>query len=175
MKQDSGKPLFMSGSLWRKIWCAALIALLVGCQPQTRQDRAGVGPEVTPSADEPGNAQSNADVPGGKNSAADGSSASAAWESSLKTLCEQGKPSACSQLAYEAQRAKKFDEALALFTRACLMNEVLANCAQPTAQSQGGARSCFEVVALQIQKGKNEDAARYKTCACERRFKPACL
>lgn len=149
--------------------------LIAGCQPQTKRDRAGVGPEVVATSGD-GN---GATEPGGvdPNSGAAGNSRpieSAEWESSLKSLCEQGKPSACSQLAYDAERAKSSDEAIGYFTRACLMDVALTSCATPAAVAKGLARSCSELSRLYVQKGRAEDAGLYKRCACERGFKPAC-
>lgn len=150
--------------------------LIFACQPQTKQDRAGVGPDVvsTPFDGAP------KDAPQDSSASQDGSStlnniAVGEWEKALKTLCEQGRPSACSQLAYELQRSQKNDEAMAYFTRACLMDGTPAACSQPQIAQQGLARSCAELSPLYLQKKRPEDATVFKKCACDRGFKPACL
>lgn len=148
--------------------------MFAGCQPQTKRDRAGVGPQVVATS---GDGSGAAEAGGGLAPGAAGSLQpieAENWESSLKSFCEQGKPSACSQLAYDALRAKSNDEAIGYFTRACLMDVALSGCATPAAVAKGLARSCSELSFFYVQKGRAEDAAVYKKCACERGFKAAC-
>jgi hypothetical protein len=54
------------------------------------------------------------------------------------------------------------------------MDVALSGCAAPAAVVKGLARSCSELSLLYVQKGRAEDGAVYKKCACERGFKPAC-
>lgn len=154
----------------------ALLVLLSACQPQTRRDRAGVGPEVaiTPADAGASSGTGNAASDTGNSGAPQQPLVGSEWESSLKMLCEQGKPSACSQLAYEAQRSKRSDEAIGYFTRACLMDGTLGQCAAPQIAAKGLSRSCLELVTLYAQKGRNDEAQQYKRCACDRGFKLAC-
>ena len=158
----------------KKVLLICVFFLIAGCPPQTKRDRAGVGPEVVATSGD-----GNGATESGGDSAPDASGSSGPidsekWESSLKSLCEQGKPSACSQLAYDAERAQRSDEAIGYFTRACLMDVALTSCATPAAVAKGLARSCSELSRLYVQKGRAEDAGLYKRCACERGFKQAC-
>jgi hypothetical protein len=166
--------MFAIFSQGKKVLLICVFFLIAGCQPQTKRDRAGVGPEVVATSGD-----GNGATESGGDSAPDASGSSGPiesekWESSLKSLCEQGKPSACSQLAYDAERAQRSDEAIGYFTRACLMDVALTSCATPAAVAKGLARSCSELSRLYVQKGRAEDAGLYKRCACERGFKPAC-
>lgn len=153
-----------------------LVSFVFSCQPQTKQDRAGVGPDLVNSPTS--GAQPTATSEPGASE--DGSSTlknvpASEWEQSLKSLCEQGKPSACSQLAYEAQRAQKNDEAIGYFTRACVMDGSLGSCATAQTALKGLARSCFELAILYQQKSRSEESGAYRKCACDRGFKPACI
>lgn len=145
---------------------------VIACQPQTRQDRAAVGPDVTPVASDPGMSPPTAD------SQPDGGAqkelVSLQWETTQKSLCESGKPASCSALAYEALRAQRSDVALEYFTRACLLDVPPQQCAQNPQTVRGLARACHELSFLYRQQGKSEDANKFKGCACERGYRPAC-
>lgn len=152
----------------------AVSFFLFACQPMTRQDRASVGPDVTPAPSDQPSASTSPQV----EATATNSGTSAAgsdWESNQKALCEAGKLASCSALAYEAKRANQVSVALQYFTRACLTDESQTQCSPTLAQGKGVARSCFELVGLYQAQGKRDDAQKFKTCACERGYKPACL
>ncbi len=150
--------------------------LLSACQPQTKRDRAGVGPEVVVTPADAGAASGSGNTAPDTGSGSTGQQplAGGEWENSLKTLCDQGKPSACSQLAYDAQRGKRTDEAIGYFVRACLMDATLSQCATPQAAAKGLSRPCLELVSLYTQKGRSDEAQQFKRCACDRGFKLAC-
>ncbi|MBM3381826.1 MAG: hypothetical protein FJY29_05235 [Betaproteobacteria bacterium] len=165
------------GTMFVKMRALLALSLTVcACQPQTKRDRAGVGPEVaiTPAdaGASPGSGNTAPDA--ADNSTAQQPSGGVEWESSLKNLCDQGKPSACSQLAYEAQRGKRTDEAIAYFVRACLMDGTLSQCPSPQTAVKGLSRACLELAGLYTQKGRTEEAQQFKRCACDRGFKLAC-
>lgn len=147
--------------------CVTILGIiLISCQPQTKRDRAGVGPAPDST---PFPASNERD--GQTGTATDWQLNTENWEESLKLQCEQKKLSACSQLAFEAQRQGKLQEAVALFTKACLGDVELPNC---NTETLANARSCFEVSKIYESLGRSADAFSYKNCSCARRFKPAC-
>lgn len=149
---------------------------LLACQPQTKRDRAGVGPEVAQNPADDAIPAAPDDAPDSASSAADRLEINPKdWKESLRRLCEEGVPFACSQLGYDAQRAGQWDEAIGLLTRACLLDVPLAQCAQAEQSAQGLARACADLAPLYLQKGRAQEAQVYKKCACDRSFKVACL
>ncbi|NBW83481.1 hypothetical protein EBR21_17170, partial [bacterium] len=155
------------------IFCA--VVTISACQPVSRQDRAMVGPESTPTAaadqqsqTDP-SAQNNGDA---GNSSAGGLFASAGvstqWETTMRTQCDLGRPAACSSLAYEASRSQRLTAAIELFKRACLMDQSPVQCSAAGSDSKGSARSCVELSKLLQQQGQAEDARKFRLCACER-------
>lgn len=138
----------------------------VCCQPQTKRDRAGVGPatEIPPS---PAN-NGKSEEPG---SATEWTLNVENWEETLKTLCEQKNSSACSQLGFEAQRRGKAQEAVSYFSQACLGSADVSSCSN---EKLANARSCFELSKIYESLGRSADAATFKSCSCARKFKPAC-
>ncbi|MEY3903556.1 MAG: hypothetical protein RL189_2862, partial [Pseudomonadota bacterium] len=142
------------------------------CQPQTRQDRAAVGPDVTPVAGDPQLATPVADSQ--PNTGTQTDLVSLQWESTQKSLCESGKPASCSALAYEALRSQQTAIAQEYFTRACLLDVPPQQCGQNAQSASGLARACHELSFIYRQQGKNEDADKFKICACDRGFRPAC-
>lgn len=146
--------------------CAVFLFALASCQPETRRDRAGVGAsaELTPAPDTTG-------PQGGRQGTTEWTLNPSDWTESLKLMCERNQLSACSQLAYEAQRGGNTQEAVAFFTKACLADAELSDCASATVAN---ARSCFEVAKLYEAQGRGTDAGQFKSCSCARKFKPAC-
>lgn len=136
------------------------------------QDPAAVGPEVTPVAGDPQSATPVADSQPDTGTQTD--LVSLQWESTKKSLCESGKPGSCSALAYEALRAQQTAIAQEYFTRACLLDLPPKQCAQSAQSARGLARACHELFFIYKQQGKNEDADKFKVCACERGYRPAC-
>lgn len=160
----------------RNVFFASLVFcfFVFACQPMTRQDRASVGPDVTPAASDQPSTSANPQVestPANNGAGVIGSD----WESAQKAQCEAGKFASCSALAYQAKRANQVSLALQYFTRACLTDESQSQCSPTLAQGKGVARSCFELVGLYQAQGKRDDAQKFKTCACDRGYKPACL
>ncbi|MEY4066404.1 MAG: hypothetical protein RIR26_2612 [Pseudomonadota bacterium] len=156
---------------------AAILCSGLGCQPQTKQDRAGVGPEVAqnPSVDANPTASSDS-LPSDSGPQGDGTQLNPQqWQESLKRMCEEGLPFACSQLAYDAQRAQRKDEAIGLLSRACLLDVPLSQCGKAATAERGLARACADLSPLYLQKGRSEEAQLFKQCACERNYQPACL
>jgi hypothetical protein len=155
------------------------LSVFAACQPMTRRDRAVVGPEVTPAQDtnQPSQqtGQDDAGVPSDSPSANASASVSAQWESEQKAACDGGKPSGCSALAYDALRGQRPAVAVQLFTRACLLDESADKCAQTGGSLKGLARSCFELSGLLQKQGQPDDARKFKNCACERGYRPACV
>lgn len=145
---------------------------VTACQPQTRQDRAAVGPDVTPVAGDPQLATPAADTQPDAGTQTD--LVSLQWESTQKSLCESGKPASCSALAYEALRSQQTAVAQEYFTRACLLDVPPQQCGQNAQAARGLARACHELSFIYRQQGKNEDADKFKGCACERGYRPAC-
>lgn len=158
-----------------KTFCALVVFafVVVGCQPNTRQDRATVGPEQTPTAPSNADTPSTEVTPSSQDGAVVGAIAKD-WEATQKSLCDAGKPSGCSALAYDAVRAQQISVATRLFTRACLLDESVGQCPQTGQQSVGLARSCFEAARLHEQQGRSDDARSFRVCACARGYKPAC-
>jgi hypothetical protein len=156
------------------------LCLFAACQPMTRRDRAVLGPDATPVPDT-SQGSVNPDPSGPTGQSPDNSAGPSAaggsgrWENDQKTACDAGKPSGCSALAYEALRAQRLTVAQQLFTRACLLDESAERCSQPVAQSKGLARSCFELSGLLQRQGQPEESRKFKTCACERGYRPACV
>jgi hypothetical protein len=158
------------------IYCSICAFFLFSCQPTTQQDRAAVGPEATvaPAEVPPASNAGQSTSPSPEPQPADGLSLTNDWEARQKSMCDEGQPSGCSALAYDALRAQQIEEAVGLFTRACLVDESQANCSARGFESKGLARACVELSALLQQQGKSEDAKRMRTCACNRGFKSAC-
>lgn len=146
--------------------------LFTACQPQTRQDRAAVGPDVTPVAGDPQLATPAADSQPDAPTQTD--LVSLQWESTQKSLCESGKPASCSALAYEALRSQQIAIAQEYFTRACLLDAPPQQCGQSEQSVNALSRACYELSFIYRQQGKNEDADKFKVCACERGYRPAC-
>ncbi len=144
----------------------------------TRRDRATVGPEVVATQDAGPVAQPSVTADSGAmpnpSSSSDGLASAVQWDNTQRVSCDAGKPSGCSALAYDALRAQRLTVAVQLFTRACLMDESVVQCAQAGTQSKGLARSCFELAGLLQKQGQADDAKKFKTCACERGYRPAC-
>lgn len=143
-----------------------LLAASLSCQPETRRDRAGVGAAADSTP-----APVTTEAPEGRQGTTEWTLNSSDWNGSLKLMCERGQLSACSQLAYEAQRDGKAQEAVAYFTKACLADAELTDCVSATTAN---ARSCFEVAKLYEAQGRGTDAGQFKVCSCARKFKPAC-
>lgn len=158
-------------------WLLMSALFFCACQPLTRQDRATVGPEPTPTAFS--GQQTQQDSTSQPDDSAAGAFAtvgvSSQWESTMNTQCEQGRPAACSSLAYEAARTQRTAAAAELFKRACLMDQSAAQCSSAGSDSRGSARSCLELSSLLQQQGQLEEARRFRACACERSYKPACV
>ncbi|NBX17069.1 MAG: hypothetical protein EBR09_06865 [Proteobacteria bacterium] len=152
---------------------ALLVNLLTACQPTTRRDRAALGPEATPVQDFP----SQGSGQNGQSQQPDAAAAavSGQWENDQKTACDAGKPSGCSALAYEALRGQRLTAAQQLFARACLLDESVDLCNQSAGQGKGLARSCFELSGLLQRQGQQEEAKKFKSCACGRGYRPACV
>jgi hypothetical protein len=149
---------------------------LLACQPQTKRDRAGVGPEVAQNSADDAIQATPDDTLDSASSAADRVEINPKdWRESLRRLCDDGVPFACSQLGYDAQRAEQWDEAIGLLTRACLLDVPVAQCAQAEKAAQGLARACADLAPLYLQKGRAQEAQVYKKCACDRSFQLACL
>lgn len=167
-----------------KQWlCFFALILASACQPLSRQDRATVGPELTPTV---AAGQQNPSDPSTQDATGDSASngtggifasysVSTQWEASMHSQCDLGKPAACSSLAYEASRTQRMAVAAELFKRACLMDQSPAQCSAAGSDSKGSARSCLELSALLQQQGQGEEARKFRLCACERNYKPACV
>ena len=140
--------------------------LAVSCQPQTKRDRAGVGPATeTPTAQPTRGDSANPSASTGWTLSSEN------WEENLKSMCEKKSFSACSQLAFVAQRRGRLQEAVSYFSISCLGNAEPSACGE---QVSANARSCFELSKLYESQGRLADASSFKACSCARKFKPAC-
>jgi hypothetical protein len=144
--------------------CAHLV--MSSCQPQTKRDRAGVGPATEAPITQPDN---GGDVD--PDTATGWTLNVENWEETLKSLCERKKSAACSQLAFEAQRRGLTQEAVSYFSQSCLGTAEPSDC---SAQSSSNARSCFELSKIYESEGRLKEASSFKSCSCARKYKPAC-
>lgn len=144
--------------------CAGWV--VASCQPQTKRDRAGVGPATESPTTPP--ISGNTSEP---DASTDWTLNQENWEDALKILCEKKNISACTQLAFEAQRRGRTQEAISYFNQSCLGNAELSACSYQVSQN---ARSCFELSKIYETQGRSADALSFKNCSCARRFKPAC-